>query len=55
MEITEVLDLRNGEYVLNPIYTFVKRGQDKENITGTLEKVGELKCRDKLDRAGIRL
>jgi Type II/IV secretion system protein. len=55
LEITEVLDLRNGEYVLNPIYTFVKRGQDKENITGTLEKVGELKCRDKLDRAGIRL
>jgi len=55
LEITEVLDLRNGDYVLNPIYIFVEKGEDKERITGTLEKVGELKCREKLNRAGIKL
>lgn len=55
LEITEVLDLKNGEYVLNPIYIFSEKGEDKERIVGALEKVGELKCREKLKRAGIKL
>ena len=55
LEITELLDLKNGEYVLNPIYTFVEKSEDKGKITGTLEKVGDLKWRDKLIRAGIAL
>jgi len=55
LEITEVLDLRNGEYFMNPIYAFVEKGEDKNRIIGKLEKVGDLKYTEKLNRAGIRL
>lgn len=55
VEITEVLDLRNGEIALNPIYTFVEKGETKDKVVGILEKVGDLKYTEKLNRAGIKL
>lgn len=55
LEITEVLDLKNGEYVLNPIYTFAETGENDGRIIGILEKAGDLKCTEKLKRAGIKL
>ncbi|CUH91606.1 CpaF family protein [Herbinix luporum] len=55
LEITEVLDLEDGEIKLNPIFTFVERGEDKNMIIGKLEKTGNLQNIQKLDRAGIKL
>lgn len=55
LEITEVLDIRNGEYVLNPIYSFVEKRENKDKVSGKLEKVGDLICTQKLKRAGIKL
>lgn len=55
LEITEVLGIKNGEIELNPLYSFIEKGEKKGKIIGTLEKVGELRYKEKLSRAGIKL
>lgn len=55
LEITEVLDLVNNEFSLNPLYTFIENGEKEDKIIGKLEKVNELLYTEKLKRAGIKL
>ena len=55
LEITEILDLKDGEINLNPLYKFVELGEEKGKIIGSLDKVGKLKFTDKLTRAGVKL
>lgn len=55
LEISEVLDIKNGEYIMNPIYSFV---EDKEKssirrVCGSLLRVGELTQTEKLKREGV--
>lgn len=55
LEITEVLDLKDDEIQLNPLYKFIEKGEEGGKIIGSMDKVGELKHRDKLNRAGIKI
>lgn len=55
LEITEVLDLKDDEIQLNPLYKFIEKGEEDGKIIGSMDKVGELKHRDKLNRAGIKI
>lgn len=55
LEITEVLELKDNEIVLNPLYKFIEQGEKDERIVGKLEKVNELISREKLSRAGVKL
>lgn len=55
LEITEVLDFKDGEINLNPLYIFVEEGEGKDKIIGKLEKVNDLHYVDKLKKAGIKL
>jgi len=55
LELTEVLDCRNGEIQLNPIYVFEEEGEVDNRIMGKLVKVGNLKSVEKLKRAGLSL
>lgn len=55
LEITEVLDCKDGEIQLNPLYSFEEGGEANGRIKGTLAKQNELLHTDKLKRAGIRL
>jgi pilus assembly protein CpaF len=53
LEITEVLECREGEILLNPLYMFDESGEENGRVKGTLIKKNELQCREKLKRAGI--
>ncbi|NLK28219.1 MAG: CpaF family protein, partial [Clostridiales bacterium] len=53
LEITEVLDYKDGEIELNPLYAFVETGEEGNRITGELKKLNNLHQKDKLYRAGI--
>lgn len=53
LEITEVLDCREGEILLNPLYRFEETEEEKGRIKGQFAKVGELTNKEKLIRAGI--
>jgi pilus assembly protein CpaF len=55
LEITEVLDCKEGEISLNPLYIFVEEGEDKGRVKGTLRKRNELLHKEKLIRAGLEL
>lgn len=55
LEITEILDCKDGEIQLNPLYLFEEGGEANGRIKGTLAKQNELLHTDKLKRAGIRL
>lgn len=55
LEITEVLDLQDGEILFNPLFIFTEKGEENSKVIGNLEKVGDLKYRDKLNRAGVKL
>ncbi|MBH1941013.1 CpaF family protein [Mobilitalea sibirica] len=54
LEITEVLDCKDGEINLNPLYTFVESGEEYGKVHGYLTRIGSLKRTDKLLRAGIK-
>ena len=52
LEIAEVIGCENGEVRLEPLFTFrEKQARDRQWVEGSLEKVGELRNREKL-RAG---
>lgn len=54
LEITEVVECKDGEIKLNPLYVFEEKGQDGEgNIVGKLEKKGVLFHEGKLKTAGL--
>ncbi len=55
LEIVEVLDCMNGEIQLNPIYTFVETGEEKDRVSGSLVSVGTLIHMGKLKHAGISI
>lgn len=52
-EITEVLDCRDGDIRLNPIYIFEETGEENGRVKGSLVKANELQNKEKLKRAGI--
>lgn len=55
--IEEVDRIENGEIVLNPLFSFVETGEQKESgkVEGRLQKTGTLKHKEKLRMAGYRL
>ncbi len=54
LEIVEVLDYRDGEIRLNPLYRFEEMGEtEKGRISGILRKKGELSYVEKLQSAGL--
>jgi pilus assembly protein CpaF len=53
LEITEVLDCRDGEIQLNPLYLFEEQGEENGRVIGRLVKKNDLQRSDKLKRAGI--
>lgn len=55
LEITEVLDCKDGEIRLSPLYSFIETGEVNGRVKGSLVKENELQCKDKLYRAGLRL
>lgn len=57
LEISEVLDLKDGEIVLQPLYVFAEEGEDAEGkIKGQLKRLPvPLENQWKLERAGITL
>ena len=53
LEITEVLECRDNEIILNPLFVFEEAGEDDEgHIIGKLQKKSELLREDKLKAAG---
>lgn len=55
-EISEVVGLREGEVVLNPLFIFQEEGERAGTIIGRLRRVGEgLMYTDKLKMAGAQL
>jgi pilus assembly protein CpaF len=55
LEVTEVLDCKEGEITLNPLYFFVEEGEESGRVKGTLRKRNELTHKEKLIRAGLEL
>lgn len=54
LEISEVTGCEEGQVILEPVFTFREReGKDRRRVEGTLEKVGELRRREKLRAAGL--
>ena len=54
LEITEMEGLENGEFKLNPIFTFKESGETKQGLVrGSLEKTGRLIYEEKLRRKGL--
>lgn len=52
LEITEVLDYKNGEILVNPLYSFEETGEDDGKIQGIWRKREELVHTQKLLAAG---
>lgn len=55
LEITEVLDCKEGEIHLSPLYSFIETGEVNGRVKGSLVKANELQSKDKLFRAGLKL
>ncbi|MDD3174114.1 MAG: ATPase, T2SS/T4P/T4SS family [Herbinix sp.] len=55
LEITEVLDCREGEILLNPLYLFEERGEEDGRVNGVFVKKNELQRKEKLKRAGLEI
>ena len=53
LAIVEVEGYENGEIQLNELYRFQELQENNGKITGRLEKVGDLKHREKLKNAGV--
>ena len=54
LEIAEVIGCENGEVRLEPLFTFrEKQARDGQWVEGALEKVGELRNREKLRAGGF--
>jgi pilus assembly protein CpaF len=53
LEVTEVLDCREGEISLNPLYLFEEKEEESGRIKGCLIKQNELRQVQKLKNAGL--
>ena len=54
LEIAEVIGCEHGEVRLEPLFTFrEKQARDRQWVEGSLEKVGELRNREKLRAGGF--
>jgi pilus assembly protein CpaF len=53
LEITEVLDCRENEILLNPLYAFEETGEENGQVKGEFVKKNELQNKEKLKRAGL--
>lgn len=53
LSITEVEGFKDGEIILNELYRFEEKPECAGQVQGALLKVGSLKHREKLKRAGI--
>lgn len=53
VEISEVLGLKGGEYVMNKLYEFVEDGGKGDKVTGVLRKINDLYNVSKLVSAGL--
>ena len=53
LEISEVMGLEGGEFVMNKLYEFRENGIKAGRVTGTLEKVNDLHNTTKLVSAGF--
>lgn len=54
LEISEMSGLVNGEFVLNPLFSFKEEGETKNGlIKGSLKKTGTLSYIEKLQRHGL--
>lgn len=53
LEICEVIGLEGGEFVVNKLFEFRKRGLEDGRIVGTLEKINDLHNTAKLMSAGF--
>jgi pilus assembly protein CpaF len=55
LEITEVLECREGDILLNQLYLFEEHGEEDGRLKGQLVKKNELYHREKLKRAGLEI
>lgn len=53
IEISEVVGLEGGEYVMNKLYEFHENGMKDNKISGTLRKINDLHNTSKLMSAGF--
>ncbi len=53
LDIVELVDYRDGNFEMNPLYHFRETGEEEGRITGCWDKKGELGRREKLRAAGI--
>lgn len=52
-EISEVIGMKNGEVLLNPLFRFQERDEREGKIIGGLVQVGKLKRIEKIQMAGL--
>ncbi|MBM6383296.1 CpaF family protein [Paenibacillus sp. 7523-1] len=52
-EISEVIGMKNGEVLLNPLFRFQERDEREGRIIGGLVQVGKLKQIEKIQMAGL--
>jgi pilus assembly protein CpaF len=55
LEITEVLDCKDGEFNINSLFSFIERGEENNRIKGNLTKKNALFNKEKLYRAGFHI
>lgn len=56
LEIVEITGYENGEIITTPLYVFEEtKDSSMDKVIGSLNKVGELKYKGKLQAAGIKL
>lgn len=53
LEISEVLDMKNGEMQMQTLYEFVEEGISSDRVIGSLHKTGQLYNISKLKSAGL--
>lgn len=52
LEVTEVLEYRDGEIILHPLYRFEEKGENGNRIEGEWRKCYEMEQKGKLLAAG---
>lgn len=56
LEIDEILGMKDGEIIINPLYRFVESGEENGKVVGELTKTkNSLQFMDKLQRKGISI
>lgn len=53
LAITEILEYKENQIILNDIYRFYEYETEENHVKGTLEHVGSLRNTEKLERAGF--